>query len=247
VTATATPTPGPLGRPLLVGEANPYGADPEFALYPSPPGCAGDRLCRLVMGLDPDDYLERFDRTNLCPGRWAARQARATAGGIRAARKGGGLVVLLGAKVCAAFGLEFRPFTTIWRHTDLGPADVCGAILPHPSGLSRAWGRPGAFERARAVLREAGVLPSPNTERSDSTADHLEVRHVLAGAYPKSERFDGTGSLLRHAVVCDGSGRAKRVLCGRVRLDSLADVGATEPGEQATCPRCVAALKRAET
>lgn len=66
-------------KPLLVGEANPYGSDPAFALYPSPPGCSGDRLCRLVMGLDPDDYLERFERANLCPRRWSLAEARTRA------------------------------------------------------------------------------------------------------------------------------------------------------------------------
>lgn len=66
-------------RPLLVGEANPYGGDPSFALYPSPPWCSGERLCRLVLGLDPDEYLGRFDRQNLCPRSWHLPAARARA------------------------------------------------------------------------------------------------------------------------------------------------------------------------
>lgn len=33
------------------------------------------------------------------------------------------------------------------------------AVLSHPSGRNRAWNAPGTYERARAVLREAGVLP----------------------------------------------------------------------------------------
>lgn len=148
-------------RPLLVGEANPYGGDPYYALYPDPPNCAGDRLCRKVMGLDPDDYLERFDRVNLCPRRWSAREARERADAMRIERKGGTLV-LLGARVTRAFGMFFAPFL-VERRGPVWPADGASTayvVLPHPSGLSRAWNAPGAYDRARAVLREVGVLPA---------------------------------------------------------------------------------------
>jgi hypothetical protein len=63
-------------------------------------------------------------------------------------------VVLLGAKVARVCAAAYVPFTVIAR-TGLCPLRV---ILPHPSGLSRAWHAPGAYDRARAVLREAGVL-----------------------------------------------------------------------------------------
>lgn len=145
-------------KPLLVGEANPYGSDPHYALYPYPRGCAGHRLCEKVMGLTDREYLTRFERVNLCPSRWSAREARERAAALldeypRAP------VVLLGARVTAAFHHPFHPFTA-WR---MGDDAVLGrgrtfACLPHPSGLSRAWNAPGAFDRARAVLREAGVL-----------------------------------------------------------------------------------------
>ena len=141
-----------LVKPLLVGEANPYGGDPEFALYPSPARCAGHRLCHLVMQLDPDDYLERFDRANLCPSRWSMRAARAGAASLRAERAAAGaVVVLLGARVCSAFGVEFRPFSLCF----VAPTLV---VLPHPSGLSRLWNEPYSYERARDVLRAAGAL-----------------------------------------------------------------------------------------
>ena len=61
----------------------------------------------------------------------------------------GGLKVLFGSKVCSAWNVGFKPFTII---------DTEVVILPHPSGLNRMWGEPGAFDRARAVLREAGAL-----------------------------------------------------------------------------------------
>ena len=155
-----------LVKPLLVGEANPYGGDPEFTLYPSPPGCSGDRLCRLVLGLDPDDYMGRFDRVNLCPRAWKIRDARIRADAIRKERRSSP-TILLGAKVCAAFDVSFKPFSMVGdsnvrgrphdeRETGRVPVFV---VLPHPSGLSRAWNAPGSYERARELLREARVLP----------------------------------------------------------------------------------------
>jgi len=137
-------------KPILVGEMNPYGANPEFALYPSPWGCSGDRLCRLVLRMEPDAYLDAFDRVNLCVGRWSSPAARRRAREIFEGRNFSneeGAVVMLGAKVTGAFLFPFRPFTVTGRY-------VC---LPHPSGLSRAWNAPGAFELARSTLERAGV------------------------------------------------------------------------------------------
>jgi len=132
-------------KPLLVGEVNPYGSDPEFDLYPSPPRSAGGRMCRLILGMDTDAYVELYDRVNLCIGRWSAPEA-----GERAARivriNPSGSIVLLGARVCGAFGFPYLPYSTIGRFT----------LLPHPSGRSRAWNEPGAYDRARKALWDAG-------------------------------------------------------------------------------------------
>ncbi len=136
-------------RPLLVGEDNPHSADPRHALYPYPEHCAGGRLCVRVMGLTPREYL--------CSGAWKMAEARLAARSLFGRER---VYVLLGAKVASAFGLAFHaPFTRmrwsnpLWRMT-------CTVVqLPHPSGRARAWNEPGAFERARAVLREAGALP----------------------------------------------------------------------------------------
>ena len=138
-------------KSLLVGESNPYGADPEFALYPSPRGCSGDRLCRLVLRMDPDDYIEKFDRVNLCAGPWSTPKARVKAREIferRNASSEDGPVVMLGAKVTNAFLIPFRPFTVTGRY-------VC---LPHPSGLSRAWNDPCSYALARSTMERAGVV-----------------------------------------------------------------------------------------
>jgi len=165
-------------KPLLVGEANPYGGSPEFALYPHPRGCAGDRLCRIVLGMEPDRYLDAFDRVNLCPERWSIRQARERAAKIVQARVDPVPVVLLGARVCAAFGLKFQPFS-VWERVDhrsalddrvvisaRAPSELRAppraggvpyVLLPHPSGRSRLWDAPGSVDRARCLLRQSGI------------------------------------------------------------------------------------------
>lgn len=139
-------------KPLLVGELNPYGADPAFALYPFPEHSAGGRMCRLVLGMRPREYLAAFDRTNLCSGWWHLKMAKAEAAEI-AQRREGELLVLLGSKVCAAFGVPFMPFTAhpgYWQRM---------VILPHPSGRCRIWNDPKAVDEAKSVLRKEGALP----------------------------------------------------------------------------------------
>lgn len=137
-------------RAVLVGEQNPYGGDPEFALYPAPDGCSGERLCRLVLGTTRRRYLDLFERRNLCSGPWKMAEAVAEAVRIRSTFIGCA-VVLLGAKVSRAFRLDFEPFTVV------RPSPVsrgCFIILPHPSGLNLMWNAPGAFERARQLVAQ---------------------------------------------------------------------------------------------
>ena len=138
----------------LVGESNPYGGDDYYALYPAPDGCSGHRLCCLILGMDPDDYLEAFGRVNLVRGGWSVRAAR------EAAARLDGRLILLGSKVCAAFGLEFKPFHVAPSRPAL--------VLPHPSGLCRLWQQPGAVECARRAVSsfcpEIAHLLGPITE-----------------------------------------------------------------------------------
>lgn len=144
--------------PLIVGEDNPYGSDPRAALYPHPERSAGHRLATLVMGLSRRDYLDRFDRVNLCSGRWSMREARDTAARIRAERRA--VLVLLGAKVCAAFGVEFQPFTCS-APASLDVPQWRFVVLPHPSGRCRLWNDPLSIARARASLIAAGAPVPP--------------------------------------------------------------------------------------
>ena len=147
--------------PLLVGEDNPYGGDPRYALFCEPPNSAGGRLCRLVLGLTRREYVDRYDRVNLCSGKWDIREARVTAARLLEERRE--VLVLLGAKVSSAFGLAYEPFAVKRDHVPEGSSlfstrTVTLVQLPHPSGRCRAWNEPGAFERAREVLRASGAL-----------------------------------------------------------------------------------------
>ena len=128
---------------VLVGEMNPYGADPEFALYPYPRQASGNRL-REILGLTDNEYIA-LRRINLCEGRWTKRAAMARAGVI-IQDDSVTLIVMLGRKVATAFG-----------RTYLDPFEIDGRFLalPHPSGRCRVWGEPGARERARRVWKEA--------------------------------------------------------------------------------------------
>lgn len=136
------------GKPVLIGEVNPYGGDPYYALYPAPDGCAGHRLCCLILGMGRAAYLDAFERTNLCERRWSMPAARKRAEELA----DGGLsgddeeqpLILLGAKVAKAFELPFRPYEQFGE--DL-------LVLPHPSGLCRLWSEASAIERARAAVR----------------------------------------------------------------------------------------------
>jgi hypothetical protein len=149
-------------KPLLVGEANPWQSDYEsamhFALHPDPPQASGGRLCYYVMGLDERTYLRSFDRIDLCHPKWSMRAARVKAAQLTAERTRADVIVLCGAKVAAAaFGVKSDPFVLI--EDFVRPRLV---VLPHPSGLCRRWSEPGTVERARDVLRRAGVLPTEN-------------------------------------------------------------------------------------
>lgn len=143
-------------KPVIVGEANPYGGDPYFAMYPSPERSSGHRLCRLVLEMDEDEYLDRFERVNLCHREWRIKEARERAKTLIKRD-----LILLGSKVCGAFGVPYAPFC----HTEHKYGVV--VVLPHPSGRCMAWNEFGAFERARDCVLEAlpelanavGVLP----------------------------------------------------------------------------------------
>lgn len=146
-------------KPILVGEQNPYGGDDYYALYPAPDGCAGHRLCCLILGMHSAEYLDAFERVNLVRGKWSAPTARDAARQLVAERMVQGRpsprFILLGSKVAAAFGAhlpgcEFHPYRTYLGGDGAWAPHY--AILPHPSGLCRMWNEPQAFAKARAAV-----------------------------------------------------------------------------------------------
>ena len=120
-----------------------------------------------VMGFElGKDFLSFFEIVSLKRGTyWIASEAQFGAELIRESlRASGRPVLLLGSKVCKAFGIAFEPFT----HGAFAFGRVaCGvpfsmwspfAILPHPSSNTEYWNRLGAYDRARTALLKARVL-----------------------------------------------------------------------------------------
>lgn len=143
-------------KPLLVGENNPYSADPKYALFPLPKGSAGHRLATEIMGLSVRDYLRMFERVNLCDDqRWSMKKARKRSGELTDPLLGYTTIVLFGKKVCTAFNIAFEPFTE--KLDPHGPNRLLFLVLPHPSGRSQLWNGEGTYERARKLLRKAGI------------------------------------------------------------------------------------------
>lgn len=137
---------------LLVGEMNPYGAHPKFALYPEPRNASGDRL-RKILDLTDEEYLARYDRVNLCSGRWRLTDAREAAVHLRLRRDlRDHSFVLLGEKVRQAFRLKLGFFDVDDTSFVEGRAVLC---LPHPSGLNRSWDLIPTWKKAaRGAMRK---------------------------------------------------------------------------------------------
>lgn len=145
-----SPAEPEVDRVLLVGEINPYGSDPRFALYPSPVGSAGHRLAA-ILGMEAREYLRAFARVNLLTTatRWSTPAGRAAARALTHSRR-----ILLGAKVCAAHGVPFVPFTFVDEHSTTDYGTWRGLILPHPSGINRAWNLASNKALARDLVRD---------------------------------------------------------------------------------------------
>jgi len=141
------------GRVLLLGESNPYGPSPEFALYCDPPGCSGWRL-RRILGLSEPQYLA-LHRANLCDGAWSVKAANKRAFELLNPQAPWEVIVLLGRKVTEVFeklaldGAELVAFST--RRCCPGMALVA---LPHPSGRNAGLWNAKARDRACQMLRE---------------------------------------------------------------------------------------------
>lgn len=141
-------------RPLFVGEdfgnTDPVYHQDKFALS----GLSGGRLASFA-GLTRAQFIASTDRTNVVevPEDWD-HPVRVEAGAIRVtSMMVGRVVVLLGARVTAALGLD--PETPMFEWLDHRGARV--ARVPHPSGRNRVlndYATREAFSRfMRGLLR----------------------------------------------------------------------------------------------
>lgn len=132
---------------VLVGELNPYGADPRMALHDLPDAASGARL-RRILGLSRPRY-RALTRYNLCEGQWDLEEARGQAQVILHDHRGD-VLVLLGRKVASAFRHRHARLLSIVDEVGHAP----WVILPHPSGLNRLWNDGETERRTIALLRE---------------------------------------------------------------------------------------------
>lgn len=133
----------------------------------------GAKLAALA-GLGELQYLNRFDRVNLCPTVQPSTipvslgrpMAEMLAGSILRLRR----VVFLGANVAECFGLKREMWEPcVWRNLKDGtsPNKGCAgysagrmmppfhwAVLPHPSGRNLWYNEPSNREMARAFMTE---------------------------------------------------------------------------------------------
>lgn len=149
-----------MSRVWLIGESNPYGADPRYALYPLPKHASGGRLAR-ILGMGEDEYLAAFERRNLLTGdKWSAPRAREADATLLRDTAPGDRLVFLGTKVAAAFGVDYKTHLCEPSRLVMGPdakgraALIFYVVIPHPSGLNRAWADPALAPRVRAAVEQ---------------------------------------------------------------------------------------------
>lgn len=147
-------------KPVLVAEAPGRRGDPARPLDGRP-----GRLLLTWAGWETDGepwrlLAERFDVRNLLgeyPGRGngkgtAWRRDEARAAGLETDFRGRPATVLLGRRVADAFGIGGAEF---WEWRSPGVVECPHVVVPHPSGIVRAYNAPEARALTGAILREA--------------------------------------------------------------------------------------------
>lgn len=142
-------------KAIFVGEVNELTSDPRHALHPYPVNGTGDRLCHKVLRLKPSVYLTKIRRVNLCLWDWDMDRAKLKADSV--VYENTGPIVLLGSRVAKAFGLKDIKLFSVFQGIKGTRLKRTFVLLPHPSGRCRVWNDKGSYQKARRVLKKAGV------------------------------------------------------------------------------------------
>lgn len=138
-------------KPLIVGEAPSKNEDPERPIE----GRIGLRLATCA-GLTLPEFLAHFDRVNLLHVRQDTAAhgfpfdlglATQAAAAIRRMFTNEMVVLLLGKRVAAAFGLSHADY---FLQLSLNGPDI--RVIPHPSGINRWWNDPKNMRSAEVFM-----------------------------------------------------------------------------------------------
>lgn len=143
-------------KPIILGMNNPISSDPAHALYPSPEGCTGHRLWRMLnarTGCSRSEYLEAFERRNLIsqktwPNMGLARAAASEFLRELCSRTEPLTVLVLGAEPRDALRLP---------RVLVKPVEMYGVtwrLVPHPSGRNLWYNVKGNRETVELLLEE---------------------------------------------------------------------------------------------
>lgn len=145
-------------KPLLIGEAPGKNEHPPRPLE----GRVGRRLATCA-GISFEEFLERFDRTNLLSVRQDTKEkgfefdhvaAKAEAERLhREVLQPGQTVVLLGRRVAKAFDMPPDPFVEHLRWAWGQRGFIKMYVVPHPSGINRWFNEPTNVSQMNEFMR----------------------------------------------------------------------------------------------
>lgn len=179
---------------LFVGESPPPGAPADF----SPFDCTSSAcLARLMLGLrDRATLLEHVRRDNIfanytSPKDWDPEAARAYASGLVSPLGGEHVIVALGRKTAAAFGMPVAvpdarinwapPLLTSWKYGGRGGRVTC-IYAPHPSGVFTTLASPEVRADVRRALIPELVIGCPTLRPWHFRLDDPAILHAFAAA-----------------------------------------------------------------
>lgn len=151
-----------MSRTVLLGMNNPQSANPRYALYPHPSGCAGHRLMVMLVAaaeragvdsLSPADYKEGFEKMNLLDSvEWSVASARKRVHEVVDHLRGR-RVIMCGATVPKIVGVhcdQWCTWDTAYSSIDRELFEFC--VIPHPSGRCRVYNTPEMREEVGDLL-----------------------------------------------------------------------------------------------